>query len=177
MGEADGPPVKTSEHCVHGSLGALGTAQCAVGIELFPRTGEAYTVADGDGVQFRKDEAELFDRAQAAGDSAIGDEGNWLGVPLRTERVDEPFKWSRVAMVVLGSDDDECVACGDAPIQGGRIRVSGCGWIDDLYGETFTGGNLGSGPAGNGIAEAARSCRSVNQANLYWYFHVSLFLH
>ena len=74
--------METAEHRVHGSLGALGTAQCAVGIELFPRAGEADAVTDGDGMQFRKDETKLFNGTQTARNPAIGDERNRLGVPL-----------------------------------------------------------------------------------------------
>jgi hypothetical protein len=65
MGEADGPPVEAAQHGIHGALGAFRIAERALCIELFPGAGKADGVANGDRMEFRKDESELFDGAQA----------------------------------------------------------------------------------------------------------------
>ncbi len=43
-------------------------------------------------MKLRKDEAELFDRPQSAGDAAIAEEGDRLAVPRLGEEIDEEFQ-------------------------------------------------------------------------------------
>jgi len=116
--QADGPPVKTSQHSVHGALEAFWIAERAAGVELFPGTGKGDAVAHGDGVELGEDETELLDCAETTGDSAIGDEGHGLGVPFLAVGVDEGFERRGVSVVVLGCDDDEGIARGEALFEG-----------------------------------------------------------
>jgi len=172
MGEADGPPVKAAEHIVHRALKAVGVAKRSAGVKLLPCAGDGDAVAHSDGVEFCEDETKLLDGPQASGDSAIGDEGDGLGVPLRAVGIDEGFERSCIAVVVLGRDDDEGVAGGEAPGQSlaGFGRV-GLGRVDVFDGEAGVGGDAAGGPLRDGIAEAARASRSVDEADFDGKFH------
>jgi len=156
VGEADGPPVEAAEHGIHRALEAVGVAERAVGVELLPCAGEGDAVAHGDGVEFCENKAELFDGAKASGDSAVGDECDGLGVPLGAVRIDQGLQRGSVAVVVLGRDDDEGIAGGEALSKSlarfGRVRLGG---IDVFDREACMSGNAGCGPLGDRVAEAA----------------------
>ena len=89
--EGDGPPVELGEHARHLGGAAVGLGWAAVGVEELPGVLETDGVADRHDVQFREDLTELLDGAESAGDTAVGDEGDWLGVPLLTGGIDQFF--------------------------------------------------------------------------------------
>jgi len=156
MGEADGPPVEATKHCVHGALEAIGIAERAGGVELLPGAGEGDAVANGDSVEFSEDEAKLLYSAKTSRDSAIGDEGDGFSVPLGAVGIDQGFQRGGVAVIVLRSDDDEGVAGGETLAESEAVRWAfGLRWIDVFDRKAWLSGDAGCGPLGDGVAEAA----------------------
>jgi len=76
------PPMQARQHGGHGTARPLGLQEHSSPVELFPCTGKADGVAHGDRVQLGKHEAQLLDRAKAAGYATVGNESNRFGVPL-----------------------------------------------------------------------------------------------
>jgi hypothetical protein len=117
------PPAELVEQRFGRRVCWLWVAKVAVLAELVMDLVEAHGVPDGDGVQLRKDSTQLFDRAQASGYAAAGDEGDQFGSPLVAKGVDGGLERAGVAVVVLGRDDNDGVRRADPFGEGRRVAA------------------------------------------------------
>src|SRR5215470_4182799 len=117
------PPGQLVEQHLRGAVHAFGVTGLAILVELLMRQVKADGLPDGDGVQLGEDRAQVFYGAQAAGETAVGDEPDGFGVPFRMHRVDGQLERGGVAVVVLGGDHHERIGGADAG--GKRTHVGG----------------------------------------------------
>ncbi len=79
-------------------------------------------------MQFGKYLAEVFHCADATGNAAIRHEGDGLGLPLLVDRVDDQLEGRRIAVVVLGCDDEKAIGIGNQRaqlVEGWIVRGAG----------------------------------------------------
>ncbi len=134
-----------------------------VAAEAVPGRVEADGVADSRGVELGEHLAEVLDRAQPAGEPAVGDEGDRLAAPLLVGQVDGLLQRGRSAVVVLRRDDHEGVSPVESRPVGDEVLIR-AGWdhcrqgllgqVDEVCVEVGALGEHGHEPVGHGAAAA-----------------------
>lgn len=105
MGVKQGAPTSPADRS--GCRRPRGSPRCRSagrGRGACPAAGEDDRVADGDGQELDEDPPEVFDGAQVAGRSAVGDQADRSGPPFVHKPVDGGFERAGEAAVVLGCD-------------------------------------------------------------------------
>ena len=113
-------------------------------------------------MQLGKDAAKLLDGSKPAGNAAVGDEGDRLGLPLALGRVDDSLQRRGERMVVFGSDHHDSVGGGKLRIPVSRIEA--VQRIDDADRSKTPPLEFGADPAGDHVAEAAFAGAAIDDA-------------
>src|SRR5699024_10339854 len=107
----------------------------------------------------------------AAGNAAVGDKGDRFGLPLAGVAVDQRLEWGRIAVIVLGRDDDEggCLCHGQFELVvllgGRRFGLSARPRVDASHFEFRVLGQMRSSPVDNLVAKAPGPGAAVNQCS------------